>query len=496
MKTMFGRMFSIFAAVLLFGMVLLGAGFRTILRGFLYDQQEKSLRSTAQAVADLTAAYQKAGYMFGLDAAWQLQMDLSLSAEISGADAYICDNSGSIVLCSCGDFSCGHIGMVLDETYLDTVKKEGYYAERGLVSGLYEDDRYVVALPVADNGGVGKLSMVVVTAPIEETAQALRSVTDIFVFTALIVLLIALFAITLFTQNQCRPLKDISIAAREFGHGDLSARVKTGETNTEEVDELAIAFNNMASSLEKSESRRQEFVANVSHELKTPMTTIGGYVDGILDGTIPPDKERHYLQIVSDETKRLSRLVRSMLDISRMQDQGIPEEKKARFDLCEAAGETLVSFEQKINEKKLQVEVQFPEHTVYVRADRDAIGQVIYNLLDNAVKFCQPEGVLGLSIREAGSKAYMSVYNTGDTIPPEEVPLIFDRFHKTDKSRSLNRDGWGLGLYIVKTLVCSHGEDISVTSRDGRTEFTFTMTMDDRVEAAIQSEQEQNESIS
>ena len=207
------------------------------------------------------------------------------------------------------------------------------------------------------------------------------------------------------------------------------------------------------------------------------MTTISGYVDGILDGTIPETRRNHYLQIVSDETKRLSRLVRSMLDISQLQNQDIPEEKKMHFDLEEAVGQVLITFEKKINDKHLDVDVDMPEHPVYTIANRDYITQVIYNLLDNAVKFC-PEGKqLGIRIREGGSKAYVSVSNEGETIPAEELPLVFDRFHKLDKSRSKNRDGWGLGLYIVKTIVCSHGENISVTSREGKTEFTFTMPL-------------------
>ena len=208
------------------------------------------------------------------------------------------------------------------------------------------------------------------------------------------------------------------------------------------------------------------------------MTTIGGYIDGMLDGTIPPEKQRHYMLLVSQETKRLSRLVRSMLDISRLQDQGgIPEEQKVRFELTECVGQVLITFEQKINAKNLDVSVDMPEHPVYTRANEDYITQVIYNLVDNAVKFCPEKGTLGLKVREGSTKVYVSVSNDGDTIPPEELPLVFDRFHKLDKSRSQNRDGWGLGLYIVKTIVCSHGEDISVTSRDGKTEFTFTLPL-------------------
>ena len=206
------------------------------------------------------------------------------------------------------------------------------------------------------------------------------------------------------------------------------------------------------------------------------MTTIGGYVDGILDGTIPPEQHQRYLQVVSDETRRLSRLVRSMLDISQLQEQGrIPESKKTCFDVTECAGQVLITFERKILDKQLDVQVQFPDHPVMTYACQDYITQVIYNLVDNAVKFCPVGGTLGLQVRPGRKKIYISVSNNGTPIPAEELPLLFDRFHKLDKSRSQNRDGWGLGLYIVKTLVCSHGEDISVTSDQEKTEFTFTL---------------------
>ena len=208
------------------------------------------------------------------------------------------------------------------------------------------------------------------------------------------------------------------------------------------------------------------------------MTTISGFVDGILDGTIPPEQSEAYLRLVSDETKRLSRLVRSMLDISRLQDQqGIPEEQKTRFDGEEILGQVLISFEQKIEEKKLQVQVDMPEHPVFTHANQDYITQVIYNLVDNGVKFCPEGGTLGISIREGGNKVYLSVINDGEDIPARELPLVFERFHKIDKSRSQNRDSWGLGLYIVKTIMSNLGESVTVTSEDGVTAFTFTLTL-------------------
>ena len=474
MKTTFGRLFFTMAAVILFGMVLLGTSFGVLIRNYLFDEKESSLRTTAQAVAKLAEGYQTGGMISGKDA-WSLRAELSFSAEVTKADAFICSATGEILMCSCESMSCEHLGMAIDKTYLEKVFAKGYFVDTGVISGLDQAESYVVSVPIRDADTEQNLGIVVVSAPVAETLSVISETMSIYVFVALIVLLLLLITVSFFTRNLVRPLRDMAAAARQFGHGNLKARVDTGGNNTQEIDEVAIAFNNMATSLEKSEYQRQEFVANVSHELKTPMTTIGGYVDGILDGTIPLERQRHYMRLVSDETKRLSRLVRSMLDISRLQDGGIPAEKKSRFDVCESMGMGLINFEQKINDKHLQVDVKFPEHEVFTWADPDAITQVIYNLIDNAVKFCADGGELGLRIREGGGKVFVSVSNTGATIPPEELPLVFDRFHKIDKSRSLNRDGWGLGLYIVKTIVCSHGEDISVSSREGKTEFTFTL---------------------
>ena len=242
-------------------------------------------------------------------------------------------------------------------------------------------------------------------------------------------------------------------------------------------EELAVAFNNMTIALQNSETVRQEFVANVSHELKTPMTTIAGYLDGMLDGTIPEEKTHYYMELVATEARRLSRLVRNMLEISRLKDQGIPPDKLTDFDICEAAEQALLCFEPPINRNHLNVDVDMPALGLSVHAMMDAVTQVLHNLIDNAVKFANEGGTLSIRVVRRGDSAVVTVGNTGPTIAPEELPLIFDRFHKTDKSRSTDRDGVGLGLYIVKTIVTAHGEDIYVTSRDGKTEFTFTMSL-------------------
>ena len=474
MKSTFSRSFSTAAIILMLALVLVGTSFQALVKDYLTDTTVEALRQNSAAISNLAAAYCTDGSLNNRE----FLVNLDVISQVSDSDAVICNAAGRIILCSDALEGCNHQGLNFNRDYVSKVIENGGDEATGVIKGLYEESRYVVSSPITDFVTGNALGIVIVSRPVTDTEAVLNRISNIFSIVSVLVVLVAFIAMTFFARRQSDPLKLMANAARSFGHGDLDARVKLDDSYPEEVEDLALAFNNMAQELQKSEYQRKEFVANVSHELKTPMTTISGYIDGILDGTIPQERAPYYLQIVSDETKRLSRLVRSMLDISRLQDQGgIPEDKKHQFDLEEAAGQVLITFEQKINSKKLNVDVDMPEHPVYTMANQDYITQVIYNLLDNAVKFCPEGGTLGLKIKEGGSKAYISISNDGETIPPDELPLVFDRFHKLDKSRSQNRDGWGLGLYIVKTIVCSHGENISVTSRDGKTEFTFTMPL-------------------
>ena len=473
MKTTFGRIFVPVAIILLAVLLLVGVCFRAASRTYLEDQALDQLSNDAHAMADLASIY-----LTGSLTNREFVSNFTVAAQLSNTDAVLCSPNGVLLLCSDSPLGCVHQGSVIqDSEYLDRVLTQGIARDTGVVKGLYEETRFVVTVPVTDLFG-SVLGLMMVSQPQEATNALLRQVSDIYLGIAALMVLVSVILTYFFARRQSKPLQELAKTANAFGHGDLTARVRLDGNYSQEIEELALAFNNMASFLQKSEYQRQEFVANVSHELKTPMTTISGYIDGMLDGTIPPQRQERYMRIVSDETKRLNRLVRSMLDISRLQDQGgIPEEKKTRFDLEECAGQVLITFEQKINDKDLNVDVQMPEHPLYTHANQDYITQVIYNLLDNAVKFCPENGNLGLALREGGNKIYVSVSNDGETIPPEELPLVFDRFHKIDKSRSQNRDSWGLGLYIVKTIVCSHGEDISVSSKDGKTEFTFTLPL-------------------
>ena len=468
MRSSFSRNFTMAAVVLLLALTVLGTSFQLLVKRYLTESTFQRLEKDAQIVANLAASYSAGGSLSNRD----FLLNLDIASQVADCDAVICNAAGRVIICSDALFGCVHQGLYVNQEYMDKVIANGIDKGTGLIRGMYDDTRMLVAMPIQGEG------IVIVSTPDAQINQVLTTLSDIFLTTAACVVLLAVIVVSAVARRESRPLRELADVANAFGHGDLEARVRVDENSSEEMEELALAFNNMASSLQKSEYQRQEFVANVSHELKTPMTTIAGYVDGILDGTIPENRRNYYLQIVSDETKRLSRLVRSMLDISQLQTrEGIPEDKKLVFDLEECAGQVLLTFEKKINDKNINVQVDMPEHPVATLANQDYITQVIYNLLDNAVKFCPEGGDLGLRIREGGNKVYVSISNQGPTIPPEELPLVFDRFHKLDKSRSENRDGWGLGLYIVKTIICGHGEDISVTSRDGVTTFTFTLPL-------------------
>ena len=289
------------------------------------------------------------------------------------------------------------------------------------------------------------------------------------------VLVAALIAVYFISARVIAPLREISSAAKKFASGKFDTRVPV--RGRDEVAELAVAFNNMAESLDNYDNMRNKFMSDVSHDLRSPMTSISGFIDGILDGVIPPEKHGYYLQTVSNEIKRLSRLVSTLLDLSRIQ-AGERKFNMSEFDICEMARQILISFEQKINAKHLDVSFDCEDEKLLANADGDAIYQVLYNLCDNAVKFSTDGGRLSISVKRAkGKKLCVEVYNEGAGIAPSDINYVFERFYKSDKSRGLNKSGAGLGLFISKTIMDAHGQDIWVKSEYGKN-CCFGFTLD------------------
>ena len=383
----------------------------------------------------------------------------------------VCDTTGHVLLSTDPDLE----GRVITMPVSMTLKVMERGTVRGPVSGIYEKRCDAVGIAVPDSMGVqtvGEVFALSVTTSLDTMWQGF---TAIFMVTACAALLIAFFASSLTASRLVNPMRKMVQATRQYADGNFDIRMDE-QGQYDEIGELAASFNHMAESLQRQEEQRREFISNVSHDLKTPLTTIAGYTDGILDGTIPPEYERKYLSIISDECRRLSRMVRRMLDVSQYQAVD-PLRGGNHFDICESMRRVLISMERKITDRHLDVNADIPEEPIVVLGDRDMMIQVIYNLLENAVKFAAEGSTIYLGVTARDGKAWVRVRNQGETIPPEELPLLFDRFHKSDKSRSEDKDGVGLGLYIVKTILKQHREDIYVSSQNGTTEFSFPLAI-------------------
>lgn len=294
------------------------------------------------------------------------------------------------------------------------------------------------------------------------------------VITVIWITVAALVAIYGISYRIMRPLREIGKAARSFSKGNFNIKVPVrGE---DELAELADSFNKMAAALYSKDEMQKNFLSNVSHDLRTPMTTIAGFIDSIIDGAIPPEKQDYYLNIIKNEVTRLSRLVGSLLDISRMQS-GERQFDIKNFNICELARQTIISFENQFEEKKLEVEFNCDDYDMIAKGDKDAINQVIYNLCHNAIKFAYDGGKYIVNIVSKGNKIEFSMYNDGIGITEDDLPHVFERFYKSDKSRGLDKTGVGLGLFITKTIIDAHGESISVESEYGKyCKFTFTLS--------------------
>lgn len=474
MKNVYLRNFVATATLVFMCFLLVAVSFVGIGRGYIINDYRERMDNNASEVARTASAIADGDSL----TSWSLSMTLSSISRTTGNQVFITDETGKIVSCSDRAPMCEHLGHQIPADVMQTLETTGEYDQMSTLGGLYDKNRYAVARPIktaADGNDI--IGYVFITNVVDNILKTWSSLTGITAIVTIGVFAAAMIVSLMYSKHMAKPLDEMAAASRRFARGDFSVRVRQREDPTDEMGALIDSFNKMADSLENAEARRSEFIANISHELRTPMTTISGFAEGLLDGTIPPEDEKKYLRAISDETKRLSRLVRDMLDVSQLRNRAADPTKRIDFDLTELTLQTLLSFESRATKKNLDVDPQLPDNHIMVHADKDAITQVIYNLLDNAVKFASPGSCITVRIYKDNGKAYVSVRDYGETIPPDDLPFIFDRFHKSDRSRSLDKDGVGLGLYLVKSIINSHDEDIAVTSRDGMTEFVFTLTL-------------------
>lgn len=356
--------------------------------------------------------------------------------------------------------------------------KDQYYESETKTDFFYSDTRLTVASPFKlkltedKNKGMAIAGYIFVCVPEHTIENGLpNQIFQILIYAVLASVLVSCLLAGVFSYTQSKQLKQMSEQAKKFAKGDFSGRIPV--KGKDEVGQLTRAFNDMADALDKEESVRRDFIANISHELKTPMTTIAGFIDGILDGTIPESKQKHYLTIVSEEISRLSGLVASMLSLARI-DSGKTTIYKTKFSLISTIVNILLTFEDRLEEKEIEIVGLETADGLSVYGDQALLHQVLYNLIENATKFTPQGGEITFHAESKGDKLYFSVKNSGKGISQKDLPFIFDKFYKTDKSRSEDKKSMGLGLYLVKTIINLHGGEITVTSEiDKETCFAF-----------------------
>ncbi|MBO5257510.1 MAG: HAMP domain-containing histidine kinase [Clostridia bacterium] len=340
------------------------------------------------------------------------------------------------------------------------------------LDGFFPEKHFSYIQPITTKNGVVVGSVMACTMN-SDMDDLLEAMIKTIIMSTLWLMLAALIAVYFITERLVSPIRAMSRAARAFAAGKFDVRIES--SGNDEVAELATAFNNMANSMQHSTEVQRLFLANVSHDLRTPMTTIKGYIENIQSGAIPQDKVPHYLGVISTEVTRLSRLVSSLLDITKIQ-AGERKFDIKPFDICEMAREIIIFSEQRLEAKQLDVMFDADRDNMFVNADRESIHQILSNICDNAIKFSKDGGRYEVSIKDAGPKTVVSVYNEGIGIAEEELPYVFDRFYKSDKSRGLDKTGVGLGLFIARTIIEAHNETIKVESEYGKwCRFTFTL---------------------
>ncbi len=479
-KSVFTKYISAFMGIVLVSFLLLAVLLTSAISRYAQEAKREIIHTTAENTVESIYAYMRlTGSNFSYVSQVcrdELQTMFDRNASNAEAVIFLTDPEGNILITSQTDSSTFYRRDSVPIDVMEALYAGSSEYSYSTLGGLFKSSHTNYFFRIVHTGSSGReveAGALFIISATPQIASGVREMSRTMLIATLWITLVALFATYLISERITRPLKEISRAAGEFAAGNFSVRVPV--RGQDEISELCETFNNMADSLSRQEELRNTFLANVSHDLRTPMTSIAGFIDGILDGAVPPEKQSYYLSLIGSEVRRLSKLVGMLLDVSRLQ-AGERKYNRTSFDICEKARQILISFEKSIEDKSLDVEFSCERDNMDVWADADAIHQVLYNLCDNAVKFAAERGLLKISITSMGKKVLVRVYNTGAGIPAEDIPYVFERFYKSDRSRGLDKTGTGLGLFIAKTIITQHSEEITVRSEEGRyCEFAFTL---------------------
>ena len=474
-KSISTAFFSMVSTLMVLGIVLMGCSEWVLFKNYFAKDRYETLDQVVN-VAKRTAEYlvnsETMPQGAELDA---LNTKLEIIGESAEAYLFFTDRQGNVLIASDPDkLTTGTVPLDICQRANAVADPDArHYHAFGDLGGALTEKSYIAAVETIDDQSLfsGWLFLCSSGAQLTDFKQQFWSN---FLMSACVMLLCASVLTRLLMRQLTDPLQKVTDAAQRFGGGDLSVRVE-GVEGDGEVADLARTFNQMAENIQSNDNSRGQFMGNIAHELRTPMTTIKGFVDGILDGTIPPEMQNHYLQLVSEETGRLARLIQNMLDLSKL-ESGEYQVNARMFNIWETLTGVALAAEQRINDGMIELEGLTMDEKVLVYADPDLIHQVVYNLLDNAIKFTPAGGTIRFGVEKLGPEAEISIWNSGQGISPEALPYVFERFYKEDRSRGLHARGSGLGLNICKVLVNLAGGQIRVESQQGEwCRFVFTL---------------------
>lgn len=462
-KGLFSKLVTTFIIIITISFIIMAAFLSFWFDSYSYEQRKAQLQSESQ--------FAEAGaieYLLGNMNQQRITDIISYIAKYSSVDIWITDRYGFVYAVSNKSQS-----KLLDtQVLVDELNelRHGNEIDMRISSKFYNLPIHTFQKPIFYRGNF--VGAIVMNTSVTQLKEPLKRVYSIIWRAALLAIAASCFVIYFISQKIIiKPLKQITNAAQKISKGqvDKRAEVHSGD----EMGELADAFNSMADSLEQVEKNRRDFISNVSHEIRSPITSIKGFVGGILDGVVPKEKENYYLSLTYEETQRLTRLVNDLLDLSAI-EAGQFRLRIEELDINEIIRIAVIKFETKIKSRRLDVDVCLQDDSLFVAGDKDRIIQVVTNLLDNSIKYVNDGGNIRVSTRTKGQKAFISVYNDGPGLKEEDLKHIWDRFYKGDKSRT-SKTSTGLGLSIVRSILTQLGEDIWVENKENGVEFTFTL---------------------
>ena len=466
-RTVFSRMFTVYISILLGSLLFIGIIFSNVFKSYFINYTQKVMVKQAQQIV---SEYEKAAITGVIDVN-QINFELQVLDKYLDASTWIVDRDGKIIIVS-GEENLAKIGQPILHKALEKVYENEVIRIESGFEQYFKEPVLSIGYPMILNGNVERALFI--HTPMPEILQIIEEVRIIFIKVLLISCLVAFLCTYILSLYITMPLKEMNQAAKVIAGGDFGRRIEL-EERQDEIGELAYNFNYMAHELDKLDEMRKLFIENISHDLRTPLTSIKGFVQAIMDGTIPPELQNKYLQIVLDEAERMNKMTNDILDLTKVDNNEV-EISKEQFELNRLIKEILVHFEPISLDKQNHVEVILSEGETWVYADRELMIRVLHNLLENAFKFVEDRGIIVVETTYNADKVNVSISNSGKFIPEEDINYIWDRFHKVDKSRGKDKIGAGLGLSIVKGIIKNHDEKIWVTSKEeGLTTFTFTI---------------------